>query len=87
MADELDARTDELAGHIALKSPVAVRFAMRAVKHAASSHLDEGIEYEAELSHTSSRQRTRRRASKRFSRTATLSGGDARRTGSKTTGD
>jgi enoyl-CoA hydratase len=48
-ADELRAKTLELAARIAEKSPVALRMAKEAVKTAARSTLDEGLRREVDL--------------------------------------
>lgn len=48
-ADELEAKTTELANKIAEKSPVALQLAKEAVKLAARSNLDEGLRREIDL--------------------------------------
>ena len=48
-ADELEAKTLELANRIAEKSPIALRMAKEAVKTAARSTLDEGLRREIDL--------------------------------------
>jgi enoyl-CoA hydratase len=48
-AEELHARTLELANKIAEKSPIAVRLAKESVKLAARSNLDEGLRREVDL--------------------------------------
>ncbi|WP_058366521.1 enoyl-CoA hydratase/isomerase family protein [Haloparvum sedimenti] len=47
--DAFDDRVYELAGSIAAKSPVSLRFAKKSVKAASRMDLESGIEYEAEL--------------------------------------
>ncbi len=47
--EELEVRTRELAMRIAEKSPVAVRFALEAVRAASKMDLQTGLEYEATL--------------------------------------
>lgn len=47
--EELEGRTRELALQIAEKSPVAARLAKEAVRAAAKTNLDAGLEYEAAL--------------------------------------
>jgi enoyl-CoA hydratase len=47
--DGLDERVDELAGRMAAKSPVALATAKRAVKAAADTTLDDGLDYESAL--------------------------------------
>ncbi|HEV7396235.1 MAG TPA: enoyl-CoA hydratase-related protein, partial [Pyrinomonadaceae bacterium] len=48
-ADQLEARTIELANTIAEKGPIAVRLAKEAVKIASRSNLDEGLRREVDL--------------------------------------
>jgi enoyl-CoA hydratase len=48
-ADQLEARTLELANTIAEKGPIAVRLAKEAVKIASRSNLDEGLRREVDL--------------------------------------
>ena len=48
-AADLEAKTMELAGRIAEKSPVALRMAKEAVKTAARANLDEGLRREIDL--------------------------------------
>jgi enoyl-CoA hydratase len=48
-AADLEAKTMEIAGRIAEKSPVALRMAKEAVKLAARSNLDEGLRREVDL--------------------------------------
>jgi enoyl-CoA hydratase len=48
-ADELEARTMELANKIAEKAPIAVRLVKEAVKFASRSNLDEGLRREVDL--------------------------------------
>jgi enoyl-CoA hydratase len=48
-ADQLEAKTMEIAGRIASKSPIALRLAKEAVKIAARSNLDEGLRREVDL--------------------------------------
>jgi enoyl-CoA hydratase len=48
-ASDLEAKTMELAGRIAEKSPVALRLAKEAVKVASRSNLDEGLRREVDL--------------------------------------
>jgi enoyl-CoA hydratase len=48
-AEELEAKTMELAGKIAEKSPVALQMAKEAVKLASRSNLDEGLKREIDL--------------------------------------
>lgn len=48
-ADQLEAKTMEVAGRIAEKSPVALRMAKEAVKTASRSTLDEGLRREIDL--------------------------------------
>jgi enoyl-CoA hydratase len=48
-ATDLDAKTMEIAGRIAEKSPVALRLAKEAVKLASRSNLDEGLRREVDL--------------------------------------
>jgi enoyl-CoA hydratase len=48
-AADLEARTMELAGRIAEKSPIALRMAKEAVKAASRSNLDEGLRREIDL--------------------------------------
>jgi enoyl-CoA hydratase len=48
-ADQLQARTMEIANRIAEKSPVALRLAKEAVKLASRSNLDEGLRREVDL--------------------------------------
>jgi len=48
-ADQLEAKTMELANRIAEKSPVALRLAKEAVKLASRSNLDEGLRREVDL--------------------------------------
>jgi enoyl-CoA hydratase len=48
-AADLEAKTMELAGRIAEKSPVALRMAKEAVKTAARANLDEGLRREVDL--------------------------------------
>jgi enoyl-CoA hydratase len=47
--EELEAKTMEIAGRIAEKSPIALRLAKEAVKTAARSSLDEGLRREIDL--------------------------------------
>src|SRR5947209_5851688 len=47
--EELEAKTMEIAGRIAEKSPIALRLAKEAVKTAARSTLDEGLRREIDL--------------------------------------
>jgi enoyl-CoA hydratase/carnithine racemase len=48
-ASDLEAKTMEIAGRIAEKSPVALRMAKEAVKTAARANLDEGLRREIDL--------------------------------------
>src|SRR3954468_2606094 len=48
-ADQLEAKTMEIANRIAEKSPVALRLAKEAVKLASRSNLDEGLRREVDL--------------------------------------
>ncbi len=48
-ADELEAKTMELANKIAEKSPIALQMAKEAVKFASRSNLDEGLRREIDL--------------------------------------
>jgi enoyl-CoA hydratase len=48
-ATDLEARTMELAGRIAEKSPIALRLAKEAVRIASRSNLDEGLRREVDL--------------------------------------
>jgi enoyl-CoA hydratase len=48
-ADQLEAKTMEIAGRIAEKSPIALRLAKEAIKLAARSNLDEGLRREVDL--------------------------------------
>jgi enoyl-CoA hydratase len=48
-AEELEAKTLELAGKIAEKSPIALQLAKEAVKLASKSNLDEGLRREVDL--------------------------------------
>jgi enoyl-CoA hydratase len=48
-ADQLEAKTMEIANRIAEKSPIAVRLAKEAVKLASRSNLDEGLRREVDL--------------------------------------
>jgi enoyl-CoA hydratase len=48
-AEELEAKTMEIAGRIAEKSPIALRMAKEAVKTASRSPLDEGLRREIDL--------------------------------------
>jgi enoyl-CoA hydratase len=48
-ADELEAKTMELANKIAEKSPIALQMAKEAVKLASKSNLDEGLRREVDL--------------------------------------
>ena len=48
-AEELEAKTFEMANRIAEKSPVALRMAKEAVKTAARANLDEGLRREIDL--------------------------------------
>jgi len=48
-AEELEARTMELAGKIAEKSPIALQMSKEAVKFASRSNLDEGLRREIDL--------------------------------------
>ncbi|MDX6613614.1 MAG: enoyl-CoA hydratase [Blastocatellia bacterium] len=48
-ADQLEAKTMELANRIAEKSPIALRMAKEAVKLASRSNLDEGLRREVDL--------------------------------------
>ena len=48
-ADQLEAKTMELANRIASKSPIALSLAKEAVKLASHSHLDEGLRREVDL--------------------------------------
>jgi len=48
-ADELEAKTMEIANRIAEKSPIALRLAKEAVKLASRSNLDEGLRREVDL--------------------------------------
>jgi enoyl-CoA hydratase len=48
-AEELEAKTMELAGKIAEKSPIALQLVKEAVKLAAKSNLDEGLRREIDL--------------------------------------
>ena len=48
-ADQLEAKTMEIAGRIAEKSPIALRLAKEAVKLASRSLLDEGLRREVDL--------------------------------------
>jgi enoyl-CoA hydratase len=47
--EELEAKTFELAGKIAEKSPIALQMAKEAVKIASRSNLDEGLRREIDL--------------------------------------
>jgi len=48
-ADQLEAKTMELANRIAEKSPIALRMAKEVVKLASRSNLDEGLRREVDL--------------------------------------
>ncbi len=48
-AEELEARTMELANKIAEKSPIALQMSKEAVKFASRSNLDEGLRREIDL--------------------------------------
>lgn len=48
-AEELEAKTMELAGKIAEKAPIALRYSKEAVKLASRSNLDEGLRREIDL--------------------------------------
>jgi enoyl-CoA hydratase len=48
-ADQLEAKTLEIANRIAEKSPIALRLAKEAVKLASRSNLDEGLRREVDL--------------------------------------
>ncbi len=48
-ADQLEARTMEIANRIAEKSPIALRLAKEAIKLASRSNLDEGLRREVDL--------------------------------------
>ena len=48
-ADQLEAKTMEIANRIAEKSPIALRLAKEAVKLASRSNLDEGLRREVDL--------------------------------------
>jgi len=48
-ADQLEAKTLEIANRIAEKGPIALRFAKEAVKLASRSNLDEGLKREIDL--------------------------------------
>ena len=48
-ADELEAKTMEMANKIAEKAPIALRLAKEAVKFASRSNLDEGLRREVDL--------------------------------------
>jgi enoyl-CoA hydratase/carnithine racemase len=48
-AEELEARTMELANKIAEKAPIALQLSKEAVKFAARSNLDEGLRREVDL--------------------------------------
>jgi len=48
-ADQLEAKTMEIANRIASKSPIALRLAKEAVKLASHSNLDEGLRREVDL--------------------------------------
>jgi len=48
-ADELEAKTMEIANRIAEKSPIALRLAKEAIKLASRSNLDEGLRREVDL--------------------------------------
>jgi enoyl-CoA hydratase/carnithine racemase len=48
-ADQLEAKTMEIANRIADKSPIALRLAKEAVKLASRSNLDEGLRREVDL--------------------------------------
>ena len=48
-ADQLEAKTMEIAGRMAEKSPIALRLAKEAVKLASRSNLDEGLRREVDL--------------------------------------
>jgi enoyl-CoA hydratase len=48
-ADQLEARTMEIAGRMAEKSPIALRLAKEAVKLASRSNMDEGLRREVDL--------------------------------------
>jgi enoyl-CoA hydratase len=48
-AEELEARTMELAGKIAEKAPIALQMSKEAVKFASRSNLDEGLRREVDL--------------------------------------
>ena len=48
-ADQLEAKTMEIANRIAEKSPIALRLAKEAVKIASRSNLDEGLRREVDL--------------------------------------
>ena len=48
-ADQLEAKTIEIANRIAEKSPIALRLAKEAIKVASRSNLDEGLRREVDL--------------------------------------
>src|SRR5207247_3005307 len=48
-ADQLEAKTMEIANRIAEKSPIALRLAKAAIKGASRSNLNEGLRREVEL--------------------------------------
>ena len=48
-ADQLEAKTMEIANRIAEKSPIALRLAKEAIKVASRSNLDEGLRREVDL--------------------------------------
>ena len=48
-ADQLEAKTMEIANRIAEKSPIALRLAKEAVKVASRANLDEGLRREVDL--------------------------------------
>src|SRR2546421_3174454 len=48
-ADQLEAKTMEIANRIAEKSPIALRLAKEAVRLASRSNLDEGLRREVDL--------------------------------------
>ncbi len=48
-ADQLEAKTMEIANRIAEKSPIALRLAKEAIKLASRSNLDEGLRREVDL--------------------------------------
>jgi enoyl-CoA hydratase/carnithine racemase len=48
-ADQLEAKTMDIANRIAEKSPIALRLAKEAVKLASRSNLDEGLRREVDL--------------------------------------